>query len=107
MFTSLVFSQEIISKGTHSSQKSYIAKPKENPAEKTVNHALETQISPVHEKKKTHKCSICDKHYYHKSSLKNHITSVHQGNKSYKCSICDFTSAHRSNLKSHIHQRYN
>ena len=58
-----------------SSQETQIAKPNENTAKKTVNHALVSHINSVHEKLK---CSICDKIYYNTSTLNLHIASVHE-----------------------------
>ena len=86
-----------------SSQETDIAKPNENSAKQTVNHALETNINSVHEEKKPHKCSICDYSCSKKSVLKTHIDSVHEKKKPHKCQICDYSGSQKEHLKTHTY----
>ena len=49
------------------------------------------------------KCSICEKLFASKCSLKEHIAAVHDGKKPFKCDFFFNTScATQSKLKKHI-----
>ena len=51
---------------------------------------------------KEKECSICQKSFSTKQSLKNHIEAVHEGKRPHNCSICDYSTAHKADLKRHI-----
>ena len=61
----------------------------------------------VHEGKKSHKCSICEKSFSQKGSLKLHNLPVHEGNKPHKCSFGETTfSLFRKFLAVHEGKKY-
>lgn len=47
-------------------------------------------------------CSVCDKSFTRKASLKNHIETVHEGKRAHACHVCFKSFAKRGNLKQHI-----
>ena len=63
-------------------------------------------MSLVHENKKPHPCSICDKSFSTKTKWKNHITVVHERKKLFQCSICDYKSGLKQNMKPHFNARH-
>ena len=50
-----------------------------------VQDQLKAHINVVHERKKPHKCSICEYSFATKQGLNRHINAVHEGEKSHKC----------------------
>ena len=53
-------------------------------------------------------CSLCNKSYFYKQSLKKHNNSVHEGKKPYQCTICGTSFGAKKNLDNHniqVHQK--
>ena len=97
-----------------------------------IKNELAHNANTVDEGEKDHKCSFCDKSYFHAHSLKKHIRNVHEnensseskiqiknelahnaageiridtvheGEKFHKCSVCGKSFAQSKNLKRHI-----
>ena len=63
---------------------------------------LTQHTAPVHEGKKSFKCSVCDFNFSAKQNLSNHIATVHDGKKPFKCSNCDFNCTTKRNLTRHF-----
>ena len=59
-------------------------------------------VEHVHEKKKSFKCTECNKSFGYRNVLNNHIKSIHDKSKPYKCNICNGQFKLEHNLKSHI-----
>ena len=74
----------------------------ENGSMKTCAASVKQPVESVHERKKSHKCSICDSSFSSNKDLKRHITSVHENKKDRKCKICETTFARKHYLKVHI-----
>ena len=58
---------------------------------------------------KEKECSICQKSFYTKHTLKRHIEAVHEGKKPHKCSWCDASFSTNSCLTRHttaFHQKH-
>ena len=47
-------------------------------------------------------CSICDKEFSNKDSLKRHINDVHEEKKKFKCPDCPLTFARSDNCNRHV-----
>ena len=54
------------------------------------------------ERKKPHKCSICEHSFRLKHQLKGHIDAVHEGKKPHKCLICDYSCTTKRDLNRHF-----
>ena len=54
----------------------------------------------VHSEEKPHHCSVCDKGFRQKGSLKEHLLT-HSGDKPHKCSMCDAAFTQKGHLKAH------
>ena len=67
-----------------------------------VSFKIVVSSKSVHERKKSHKWSICDYSCSRNTNLKQHIESVHEGKKPHKCPICDYRCSTYSILKKHI-----
>lgn len=63
------------------------------------NPSAASNISQINIKK--FKCSICDKAYNHRSSLRKHRRSVHEKIKDYKCEKCESAFPQRYHLNVH------
>jgi KRAB domain-containing zinc finger protein len=64
---------------------------------------LKKHIESVHEKKRPHLCSTCEKSFASKQDLKRHILMVHEkiNHKKHLCSQCDSSFFNISGLKVH------
>ena len=59
--------------------------------------------SCVHEKQKTHKCTICNNSFAVEGKLKAHKAYVHEKQKAQKCTICDSSSfTAKGSVRKHI-----
>ena len=58
--------------------------------------------SAVHEKKKPHRCNVCNTFFGLYGNLKRHIRAVHEGKKPFNCSICNAAFTQNSKLKRHL-----
>ena len=63
---------------------------------------LKKHLRRIHEAGKSHICSECGDKFYDKRELKVHILSMHEGKKLFRCSICKLCFIVRSNLKKHM-----
>ena len=65
---------------------------------------MKKHIAQIHEGEKPEKiqCSICEKLFTSKRSLKEHTAVVHDDKKPFKCDSCDISCATKSKLKRHI-----
>ena len=64
---------------------------------------LDKHIAVVHERKKTHLCTICGKAFSTGSYiLKQHIRMVHEGKRPHVCDTCGKTFKRPHQLKNHI-----
>ena len=55
-----------------------------------------------------YQCSLCNKSYFYKQSLKKHNNSVHEGKKPYQCTLCGTSFGAKKNLDNHniqVHQK--
>ena len=64
--------------------------------------SLKTHIESVHEGKRPHKCNKCELRLVKISHLNSHLESVHEKNKPFKCEICDYSCSQKFNLKRHF-----
>ena len=63
---------------------------------------LMRHIRKLHtDRKKTEKCSQCEKEFYNMKELTVHIISVHEKLKSWYCEVCDFKCSRLGNLNLH------
>merc|ERR1712051_553095 len=67
---------------------------------------LKKHIELVHEKKKPHKCNLCDKSFGWKVSLRLHISSIHGAplaeRQPWPCELCKKGFTSQWALKTHI-----
>ena len=56
----------------------------------------------VHERKKRHKCDMCDHRFPELNNLKFHIEVVHNNKEPYPCEICDKRFLKKKSMKRHI-----
>ena len=66
---------------------------------------LSIHVKNVHNEKKSHQCSLCNKVYGYAISLQSHIAVVHEG-KRIQCSECEEKFAAKRDMKSHIRKKH-
>ena len=65
---------------------------------------MQSHIRNIHEgrKPKPEKCSLCDKIFVNKGTLRKHTEAVHEKKRPYACHLCDLSFTQSGNLKTHI-----
>ena len=74
----------------------------ENGSLKTCTASVKKPVESVHERKKSHKCSICESSFSSNKDMTRHIASVHENKKDHKCTICDTSFTTKNYLKLHV-----
>ena len=65
-----------------------------------VSNEEESKKSDEKSGKQYHQCTICNKVFQHKRSMKDHV-NAHKGEKPYTCSICNESFSRRTSLQQH------
>ena len=80
--------------------------PEEDEQSFHVHEEKNVHVQSVHKDKPRIKCSLCDRHYQGKHSLRAHMRkfhgTVHEKKKPYNCQLCDAKFGGKFGLKSHI-----
>ena len=64
---------------------------------------LDDHIRSVHDKKKSFKCTTCEKHFAKKDNLKTHVKRIHEGKKTmFSCTIGETSFERKNRLKNHV-----
>ena len=67
-----------------------------DPNIKSINEAKKD------ERKRNHKCKLCEKSYHQSGSLKRHVSSFHEKRKDHNCNSCGKSFNQSSDLKTHF-----
>lgn len=62
---------------------------------------LKSHIAMVHQKIRSHKCTICQKSFGKKSGLDRHVHTVHERLKCFSCDLCEKSFGEKAQLLRH------